>query len=280
MNTKEFNQEYFFHEDLWHINTSTKNIVLNIELSGITFADPSYHINRHNNWDMFIIEYILKGKGYIKCNEKKHTVHAGQTYIIRNYTSHEYWADKNDPYEKVWINVSGTLVHHMLEAFNLLEPVIIRTVDLSSYFYEIKDILSKSHDTEAISLVLLEMFFRISESTQFQQQRDMPLANKIQKELDKNINTTISAADIAKLFNVTSVYANRVFKAKYGQTIKQYINETALKKAAYWLKHSDLSVGEISDLLGYCNDNYFSCQFKKMYGISPKQYREKKKTMI
>ena len=98
---------------------------------------------------------------------------------------------------------------------------------------------------------------------------------EIQKELDKNINTTISAADIAKLFNVTSVYANRVFKAKYGQTIKQYINETALKKAAYWLKHSDFSVGEISDLLGYCNDNYFSCQFKKMYGISPKQYQLK-----
>ena len=97
----------------------------------------------------------------------------------------------------------------------------------------------------------------------------------MRKEIDKNINTNVSSAEIATLFNITPVYANSVFKAKYGQTIKQYINEAALKKAAHWLRNSDFSVGEISDLLGYCNDNYFSGLFKQAYGMSPKQYQMK-----
>lgn len=263
-----------FNEDLWYINMSPKNSILNIELSGITFADPSYRVNRPAAYDMFIIEYVSKGKGYIKCNGKKHTVHAGQIYIIRNYTVHEYWADEKDPYEKVFINVSGSLIDRLLETFNLLDPVIIRTVNLSSCFYEIKEILKDEHDIEALSHVLLEMCFRISESSQIQQ-KDIPLADKIRKELDKSINTSIGAEDIAAIFHITPVYANRVFKEKYGQTIKQYVNEMALKKAAYWLKNSDFSIGEISDILGYCNDNYFSGLFKKAYGLSPKQYKTK-----
>lgn len=275
MKNEEFNQEFFFNEELWYVNTSPKNPILNIELTGITFADPSYHINRVDNWDMFIIEYISKGKGYIKCNGQKHTVRAGQIYIIKSYTAHEYWADKDNPYEKIWMNVSGSFIRHMMDAFNFLEPVIIRNVDLSSCFYKIKEILENGHDTEAISHVMLEMFFQISESSQFQQQKDIPLADKIRKELDKNINTSISSADVAAIFNVTPVYANRVFKAKYGQTIKQYVNEAALKKAAHWLKNSDFSIGEISDILGYCNDNYFSGLFKRAYGMSPKQYQMK-----
>ena len=254
---------------------SQKNSILNIELAGMTFADTSYRVNRPNTYDMFIIEYVSKGKGYIKCNGQKHTVHAGQIYIIQNYTVHEYWADEADPYEKVFINVSGSFITHMLTTFNMLDPVIIRTVNLSSCFYKIKEILQEEHDVEALSHVLLEMLFRISESSQFQQQKDLPLADKIRKELDRTITTKIGADDIAEIFHITPSYANRIFKEKYGQTIKQYVNEMALKKAAHWLKNSDFSVGEISDILGYCNDNYFSGLFKRAYGISPKQYKTK-----
>lgn len=264
-----------FNEELWYINTSPKNSILNIELSGMTFPDTGYRVTRPDNYDMFVIEYVMSGKGHIRCNGHKHTVHKGQTYIIRNYTVHEYWADENEPYKKVFINVSGSFITHLMETFNLVEPLTVRDVDLAVYFYKIKDILEDEHDIEALSHVLLEMFFRISESSQQQPQKDLPLADKIRKELDKSTTVNVSAKEIAKIFNITPVYANRVYKAKYGQTIKQYVSEIALKKAAYWLKNSDFSVGEISDMLGYCNDNYFSGLFKKAYGISPKQYQMK-----
>ena len=43
------------------------------------------------------------------------------------------------------------------------------------------------------------------------------------------------------------------------------------------LMTSAYSVGEISDLLGYCDDNYFSYVFKKHFGLSPMQFRIRNK---
>ena len=208
--------ENSFNEELWYINHSRRNSILNIELAGITHADTSYYVSRCKDWDISVIEYVISGKGYIKCGNQLHTVSAGQTYILNNHTEHEYWSDKDDPFEKVWINVSGSFINKLFEVFNLSEPVIVRNINLSSYFNEIRQILSKGHDVEDLSTVILGMMFRISENTGSPSQKDIPLAEKIRNVVDKDINTQISAADISKLFYITPVYANRVFKAAYG----------------------------------------------------------------
>ena len=91
--------------------------------------------------------------------------------------------------------------------------------------------------------------------------------------IDKNLNKNITTAAVAEHFHITPIYASRVFKSQYNQTINQYIITSTLDLAAQWLKNSDFTIGEISDLLGYCNDNYFANQFKKYHGISPKQYQ-------
>lgn len=273
MKQNNFYQEYFYKEDLWFINTSSKGLLLNVELTGITYPDPTYYITRKNVWDFYVIEYVKSGKGYIKCGGQKYTVKAGDAYIIRNYTNHEYYADPQDPYEKIWINISGALLDHILTAFNFTEPVTVRSVDISAHLEQLNKILSDGYDLKALSAVLLNMIFDFSDGTGPKDTKTLSLAENIQLHIDKNINTSISASDVAEHFRITPIYANRVFKSRYGQTIKQYINEAALKKAAQLLKNSDFSIGDISDMLGFCNDNYFANQFKKYYGISPKQYQ-------
>ena len=102
-----------------------------------------------------------------------------------------------------------------------------------------------------------------------------PLAERMRQHIDKNLNKKITTADVAAHFHITPIYASRVFKAQYNQTINQYIINSTLDLAAQWLKNSAFTIGEISDILGYCNDNYFANQFKKYHGISPKQYQLK-----
>ena len=138
-----------------------------------------------------------------------------------------------------------------------------------------KELFKNGYDTEKVALIILSMFFSLSELPQGPIKSNVALAEKIRQQVNKNINTQISSESIASIFRVSSSYANRVFKAAFGLTIKQYINEEALKKAAHLLRNSGFSVGEISDMLGYCNDNYFSGQFKKYFGMSPKQYQMK-----
>ena len=273
MKQHTFYREYYYKEDLWFINTLPKNSILNIELAGITYPDPLYHIKRNAQWDFFIIEYIRRGTGYIVCDGKKYTVRAGDTYIIRNLIDHEYWSDPGDPMEKVWVNASGALLSHLMTVFNLRGSVIVSHADLNDSFASINALLQKEYDTERLSQVLLRMFFRISESVSVQTDAQLSLADKIRLFIDNSPQANLTADDVAKRFGITPIYAARVFKANYQMTVQQYIRVSVISNAAQMLRFSDLTVGEISDQFGFCNDNYFAYQFKRFFGISPKQYQ-------
>ena len=273
MKKRMFHQEYFYNEDLWYINTAPKSRILNVELAGHTHADASYHIRRQKQWDMYIIEYVISGRGYIRCDGKTDTLQAGDAYIIRSFTDHEYWSDPDNPYEKVWMNVSGSLVDHLMAAFHLSGNVTVTHADISRMFEAIHKSLSTGYRTEELAQQPLRIFFCISEAAATKEGARLSLAERIHQYIDKNIGHGITSAKVAEHFQLSPIYAARVFKAHYLLTIAQYIQNSKLNLAAQLLRSSDLSVGDRSDYLGYCNDNYFSRLFKAYYGISPKQYQ-------
>ena len=86
--------------------------------SGITFADPNYHIMRPNG-DHYVFEYILNGRGYIYFNEEKVSLGPGAAYILHPCTYHHYYSDPLDPWTKIWLNARGMLVQHLLSDYRL-----------------------------------------------------------------------------------------------------------------------------------------------------------------
>lgn len=64
------------------------------------------------------------------------------------------------------------------------------------------------------------------------------------------------------------------FKAATNRRPYQYLIERRMEEAAHMLCHSDLKVYEIAELLGYCNPFYFSHVFSRIYGVSPRKYRQ------
>lgn len=66
----------------------------------------------------------------------------------------------------------------------------------------------------------------------------------------------------------------RVFKNETGFTVQGYIEKTKLENALKLLKETKLSIGEISAIVGYPDQNYFSRVVKKHFGTSPKNVRE------
>lgn len=272
---RTFFQEYHYNEDFWYINTAPKSSLLNIELMGITYADPSYRVSRTNQWDMYILEYVTDGVGHITCNGQKYQVAKGDAYLISKFTVHEYHADPDHPYKKIWINVSGDLITQLLQAFNLTSPVVIRHVDLTKYYDQLHEQLDKEYDLEKIGAIVYSMLYKMSENFSEEEKHNHSLAEQIRIYIDKNLRQNLCTADVADQFHISSIHASRIFKSTYQQTINQYIMCSTMEMAKQWLKNSNYSIREISDTLGFCNEKYFSTQFKKHYDISPKQYQLK-----
>lgn len=66
----------------------------------------------------------------------------------------------------------------------------------------------------------------------------------------------------------------RVFKAKTGKTLTEYLNEQRLIQAANRLAYSDDTVLSVCMNLGFSSVAYFNSLFKKKYGVSPRDFRK------
>ncbi|MDU8925075.1 DNA-binding transcriptional regulator [Pasteurellaceae bacterium LIM206] len=64
------------------------------------------------------------------------------------------------------------------------------------------------------------------------------------------------------------------FKDDMGKTIHRVIHEEKLERAKHMLRHTDVSIQEISEICGYPSLQYFYSVFKKEYRQTPKEFRE------
>ena len=93
--------------------------------------------------------------------------------------------------------------------------------------------------------------------------------------LSSHLEESPSVSQLAALCNISEVYFRRQFKKYMGITPTKYRNLLRLKKAQTYLEYGDISVQEISDVLGYATVSHFIKAFKAHVGCSPLQYRKK-----
>ena len=94
--------------------------------------------------------------------------------------------------------------------------------------------------------------------------------------IQENFKEDITLAEIADKCLVTPVHFSRMFKKETGFGFNSYLNLVRLQKAESILyENPGKSITEIANMCGFSDPNYFSTKFKKLYGISPKQFQKK-----
>lgn len=89
----------------------------------------------------------------------------------------------------------------------------------------------------------------------------------------KNYHQSISINEIAEKLGCERRKLAKLFEKQLGMTPIQYLTEYRLKQAKKFLRSTQLSIGEIAELVGYSDIYYFSRVFKKQYSITPTEYR-------
>ena len=92
----------------------------------------------------------------------------------------------------------------------------------------------------------------------------------IQKQYDQDITLELCS----KMLNYHPFYLSRVFKRETGTTFSEYLTEYRMKMAKIMLETTDMKIAEISEKLRYKNISSFIRSYKKMYDITPGQYRD------
>lgn len=88
-------------------------------------------------------------------------------------------------------------------------------------------------------------------------------------------NEPIRIEDVAAQINRSASYITKKFKSELGFNPGIYINRCKLEESKSLLTYTEKSLAEISNYLCYSSQAHFQTAFKKKYGITPMQYRNK-----
>ena len=93
------------------------------------------------------------------------------------------------------------------------------------------------------------------------------------KYIDENYSQPITLDLLSKLAGFSPSYFSKKFRQTVGTGMKEYLTYVRLTHAITELMSTDHSITEIAINSGFGDSNYFKDAFKKMYNVSPREYR-------
>lgn len=101
-----------------------------------------------------------------------------------------------------------------------------------------------------------------------------PTVQKVVVMIESNLSSDLTLSELASTLNINASYLSTVFKKETGKTITAYVNEKRIELAQELLKTTNLQIQTIAQYCGIVDVHYFTRLFKKITGVSPKQFRE------
>lgn len=92
--------------------------------------------------------------------------------------------------------------------------------------------------------------------------------------IENHSDETIHLKDLVKMACMSESQLLRKFKEATGYSPIDYHLRLRIRKATVLMEQTSLNFSEISRLVGFNDTNYFTRQFKRVHGISPRTYRE------
>lgn len=228
--------------------------------------------------------YIASGKAHFYFDGKDTVVPAGHMviYVPREEQRYEYFGE--DKTEAYWVHFTGSNVKGIMRHFDIPYK--------ENYFYsgsseEYKTLFnSMIHELRTLPVCYEEMIemnlrqlFMVIQRTRLERK---PAVNTFaQAEVSfarryffEHYSEEINISDFAQSRHMSVSWFMRNFKQMTGVSPMQYILNLRIENAQMLLETTSYSVNEISSIVGYENQLYFSRIFKKQKGVSPTEYRK------
>jgi len=101
----------------------------------------------------------------------------------------------------------------------------------------------------------------------------LPHLRRARDLADRDFAEALDLEALATAAGVSKYHFLRCFAATYGETPMQYVSRRRIERATDLLRATNLTVTEVSLLVGYASLGSFSQRFTELVGISPSEYQ-------
>lgn len=130
--------------------------------------------------------------------------------------------------------------------------------------------------------IALQLKSTATEITQLLKSTRMPNRDHINRVVEQaksiladNLQNPPKMEELAANLYISYSWFRSVFKEQTGMAPGEYHQQLRLEKAKQILDASDLSIRQVSEILGFSNQNHFSALFKRKTGLSPANFRNR-----
>lgn len=249
---------------------------LKIEIVGETYCDKTFVIERANS-DLNALEFIIDGKGTLDIDGNHLEPEKNDIFLLKVGSRHCYKSDATNPWHKLWIVFKGDFADSLIRNYLPKDVYLFKNCDaVKKHFEEMVDASKQDIPYDVmvnkITISLMHIFMYIRNRV-LAENADLP--DIIRKKLDECVESYFNLDKLCESMNYSKNYIINVFKNKYKVTPYQYFLDKKIDAAKSYLTHTNVSIANISKILHYADQQYFSSSFKKTVGCSPLEYRRK-----
>ncbi|MEG2305433.1 MAG: AraC family transcriptional regulator [Lachnospiraceae bacterium] len=238
-----------------------------------------HYKEREEGIEEYILIYCMSGKGVIEVNEQKYNIQEEEAFCIPRNRKHKYYASEENPWSILWVHFKGENTKYfpieechiiqinskhgnnrMMFLFDLLFRVLERNYTIGNFIYI----------SQVLSLILSEIYFREKVDETSQQNHHITV---VIRYMYKNLNKNLTLEDFSEELQLSKSYLNVIFKKYANRAPIDFFIHLKMQEACKLLKSTDMYIYEVCSKLGYSDPYYFSRIFKKVVGMSPKEYK-------
>ena len=258
----------------------------------------SFPIHWHNEIE---IVYVIKGRARYTVDFMEYIIEKGDVLIIPPSSLHSFEQVGEEEFDAATIifaqnMVSNNLIdicsiRYIIPVFNneVYLPIHVKSdeiaiKEISKYIWDaVNEHLNREPAYELrvriAFLNFIQYFYQknliFKKSELVANVRTVSQIKAIINYIEEHFAEKILLEDLARFSNISVYHLAHIFKIHTGQSPNEYINFFRLTKAGERIKAEDTQIINIAIDCGYNNISYFNRAFKKRYGLTPKEYRNK-----
>lgn len=270
------------------------------------FIQYGYHdedVFMHCHADFSELVIVMNGTALHHVNQDSWFIKKGDVFVLGHDVTHGY-AETNElqicnimfPEKTLLDSDFDTRKLPGFHALFVIEPYLTKNHEFQSHLslnlqqfeqiHSLTDIMIQEYQSAKTGRkTLLTSYFMIlvtllSRFYQLPDKRNTENIMNIAKSvsyIENHFTEAIPNSKLAKISNLSARHFSRLFTATYHTTPGNYILSLRMQYACHLLASSTDSISEIALQCGFNDNNYFSRQFHKFYGFSPREYRKTKK---
>lgn len=258
---------------------------------------PVYPIHTHDFSELVL---ILDGRGTHFTHKHQFQVSRGDLFVINGDLAHGY----KDLDNLILINILFDLEKLKLPDFDIsrsagfhtlftVEPLLRESSKFSSrlklnqqQIYDISQLIDQIEKEQSeqeegynflsasLFMQLIALLSRFYASNSNSDQKSLYRLGETISFIEENLNRTISIRELLKVSHMSESTLLRAFKKITGKSPLDYHLHKKIEKACSLMLASDKPITMIAYDMGFSDSNYFSRQFKKVKGVTPREYRK------